>query len=68
MIERDRIAELNESLESALDRDVDDLAASLDRRGSRPAIEIIEALTGFSVAAPSGRHGRHPVRPVPHRR
>lgn len=53
MIERDRIAELNESLGLILDSDVEALTASLDRRGSRPATEIIEALTGFSVAAPS---------------
>lgn len=68
MIDRDQIAEMNESLEPALDRDVADLHASLDRHGSRPATEIIEALTGFSVAAPSWavgtggtRFGRFPI-------
>lgn len=68
MIERDRIEELSEDLESALDEDVESLAARLDREGRTPAENVIGALTSFSVAAPSWavgtggtRFGRFPI-------
>ncbi|HEX6300210.1 MAG TPA: TIM barrel protein [Acidimicrobiia bacterium] len=68
MIDREQIGKLNENLESSLRVEVENLAGSLDRIGAAPASDILEALTAFSVAAPSWavgtggtRFGRFPI-------
>ena len=68
MIERDQVEKLNGALESELREDVEALARNLERRSVRPASEVIDALVGFSVAAPSWavgtggtRFGRFPI-------
>jgi L-rhamnose isomerase/sugar isomerase len=68
MLDRGQIDDLNDGLQSALDEDVESLAARLDRAGSAPASDVIDALAEFSVAAPSWavgtggtRFGRFPI-------
>lgn len=68
MLDRDQIDDLNDGLQSALDEDLESLAARLDRAGSAPASDLIDALAEFSVAAPSWavgtggtRFGRFPI-------
>lgn len=68
MIRMEQIEKLNEAFESALRDDVEATSAGLERRGLRPAIEVIDALAEFSVAAPSWavgtggtRFGRFPI-------
>lgn len=67
MIERDRIAELNQPLLADHDRDLSTLVQRLDR-GDTDAEAVITILAGFSVAAPSWavgtggtRFGRFPI-------
>src|SRR5918996_636976 len=68
MIEPERIATFNQAREPGLATDVENLASRLDREQATPAESIIEALVGFSVAAPSWavgtggtRFGRFPI-------
>lgn len=68
MIDDTDIAAHNKSRESALAADLGNLAMRLDREGATPAESIIDALVGFSVAAPSWavgtggtRFGRFPI-------
>jgi L-rhamnose isomerase/sugar isomerase len=68
MIDRERIAEYNESLVGGLAQDVEGLVTRLDRETAGSAESIIGALTDFSVAAPSWavgtggtRFGRFPI-------
>ncbi len=68
MIDPDRIADLNKSAEGPLSSDVEALTGQMDRRGGVSAGEVIDALTEFSVAAPSWavgtggtRFGRFPI-------
>ena len=68
MIDPDRIAELNKSAEGPLNDDVEALSGQMDRRATVSAAEVIDALTEFSVAAPSWavgtggtRFGRFPI-------
>lgn len=68
MIERDQVEKLNGALEFDLQEDVEALAGNLERRRVRSASEVIDALIGFSVAAPSWavgtggtRFGRFPI-------
>ncbi len=68
MIDKDRIAALNEALEADLGADVDALALRFQRLGGPSAESIIKTLSAFSVAAPSWavgtggtRFGRFPV-------
>jgi L-rhamnose isomerase/sugar isomerase len=68
MIDPDRIAELNKSAEGPLNDDIEALSGQMDRRAAVSAAEVIDALTEFSVAAPSWavgtggtRFGRFPI-------
>lgn len=68
MIDQERIDESNRQSATSLQRDVEHLAGQLDRPGRVSADEVINALAGFSVAAPSWavgtggtRFGRFPI-------
>jgi len=68
MIDRDRIAGLNEAWAAPLQADLDHLASRLDRRGGASADDVVAALAEFDVAAPSWavgtggtRFGRFPI-------
>ena len=68
MIDRDRIAELNEPWAAPLQADLEHLATRLDRRGGASANHVVTALAEFDVAAPSWavgtggtRFGRFPI-------
>lgn len=68
MIDQERIDALNRRHLDALEQDVDQLAARIDRLGGTTAETVIEALARFSVAAPSWavgtggtRFGRFPI-------
>jgi L-rhamnose isomerase/sugar isomerase len=68
MIDRERIVESNQGESDSLREDVDHLADQMDRRGLVGAEDVIQVLTGFSVAAPSWavgtggtRFGRFPI-------
>jgi L-rhamnose isomerase/sugar isomerase len=68
MIDRERIAEYNQSLVGGLAQDVEGLVTRLDREMAGSAESIIGPLTDFSVAAPSWavgtggtRFGRFPI-------
>lgn len=68
MIDGQRIAELNRSRESELEKDLEHVVERLDRRGRLKAESVIGALAEFSVAAPSWavgtggtRFGRFPI-------
>ena len=68
MIDRDRIEEINKTRESSLTGDVGHLSERLAGRGGISAEAVIDALSTFSVAAPSWavgtggtRFGRFPI-------
>ena len=68
MIDRDRIAKLNEEWEAPLQADLEHLATQLDRRSGAEANDVVKALAEFDVAAPSWavgtggtRFGRFPI-------
>ncbi len=68
MIDQERLADLNEGETTSLQRDMEHLAGQLDRPGRISAAEVIDALSEFSVAAPSWavgtggtRFGRFPI-------
>ncbi len=68
VIDPQRIADHNQSLESRLARGVEHLATELDADGHTSADQVIDAMVEFSVAAPSWavgtggtRFGRFPV-------
>ncbi len=68
MIDRERINESNLGEAGSLQEDVEHLADQMDRRAAVGAEDVIQVLTGFSVAAPSWavgtggtRFGRFPI-------
>jgi L-rhamnose isomerase/sugar isomerase len=68
MIDRERIASLNQEWAAALQADLDHLAGHLERRGGASASAVVDALIDFDVAAPSWavgtggtRFGRFPI-------
>ena len=68
MIDRERITESNQGVAGTLKEDVEHLADQMDREAGVGAEDVIQVLTGFSVAAPSWavgtggtRFGRFPI-------
>ncbi|MEX1133953.1 MAG: sugar isomerase [Acidimicrobiia bacterium] len=68
MIDRERIAELNQGAGASLQEDVEHLAGQIGRQAGSSAEDVIQVLTEFSVAAPSWavgtggtRFGRFPI-------
>lgn len=68
MIDEERIADLNRESAPSLQKDVEHLSGQMERSARVSAEEVIDTLTGFSVAAPSWavgtggtRFGRFPI-------
>jgi len=68
MIDFERVADLNGSFVSSLARDMEHVTLQLDRSGQVSADDVVDALSRFSVAAPSWalgtggtRFGRFPI-------